>query len=67
MAMSKLFPLALVALALTAGAPATMANNRYDPYWTDMSKPCGGFSCNSLEGQRAFWDYQQENAGRSGR
>ena len=58
--MRRLVSLALVALALVAGTPAAMANNRYDRYWTDMSKPCGGFPCNSQEGTRAFWDQQEE-------
>jgi hypothetical protein len=57
--MSKLIPLALIALMLT-GASEAMARNRYDQSWTDMSKPCGGYACNSQEGQRAFWDYQAE-------
>jgi hypothetical protein len=55
--MSKLIRLAVVALVLT-GATEAMARNRYDPYWTDMSKPCGGYACNSEDGTRAFWDYQ---------
>ena len=55
--MSKLIPLALIALVLT-GTSQAMARNKYDPNWTDMSKPCGGYACNSQEGQRAFWDYQ---------
>ena len=60
--MSKLIPLALIALVLT-GTSQAMARNKYDPYWTDMSKPCGGYDCNSQAGQRAFWD-NQDTAGR---
>ncbi len=57
--MSRLIPAALVAMVL-ASATAATANNRYDRGWRDWSKPCGGYSCNSQEGQRAFWDWQQE-------
>lgn len=57
--MSKLIPLALVALTLIAGTPSAMANNRYDRYWQDWSKACGGFNCNSQEGNKAFWEQQQ--------
>ncbi len=60
--MSRLIPAALIAMVL-ASATAAMADNRYDPYWTNMSKPCGGFSCNSPQGQRAFWSYQQDHHG----
>jgi hypothetical protein len=59
--MSKLIALALVGFSLVASAPAAMANNRADRYWTDQSKQCGGFSCNSQAGSRAFWDYQTEH------
>ena len=59
--MSKLIALTLVAWTLAAGSTAAMANNRYDPYWTDQSKQCGGFSCNSQAGNRAFWNYQTEH------
>ena len=53
--MSTLIRSALVALVLT-GATAAMAQpSRYLP---DQSKPSGGFSLNSQEGNRAFWDYQ---------
>jgi hypothetical protein len=57
--MSKLIHLAALALVLT-GASEAMARNRYDHYWVDKSKHCGGYSCNSQEGSRAFWDYEQE-------
>jgi len=58
--MSKLVHMAVIALVLT-GATEAMARNRADPYWVDHSKPCGGYSCNSQEGSRAFWDYIQES------
>jgi hypothetical protein len=58
--MSKIISMALLAMVLT-GATEAMARNRYDPYWVDHSKPCGGYSCNSQAGARAFWDYQEEN------
>jgi hypothetical protein len=58
--MTKLIPLALLALALTAGAPAAMADNRYDQRLEDWSKACKGFNCDSQEGQRAFWLQQQD-------
>jgi hypothetical protein len=57
--MSKVISLALVALVLT-GASEAMARNSADRYWTDMSKPCGGYSCNSQAGNRAFWNYMDE-------
>jgi hypothetical protein len=62
--MSKFIKFALVALVLT-GASEAMARNRYDPYWTDMSKQCGGYACNSSAGERAFWDYQTGHCGSS--
>jgi hypothetical protein len=58
MFMSKLIPLALVALTLIAGTPSAMANNRHDRDLADWSKACGGFSCNSQEGSRVFWQQQ---------
>ena len=57
--MRKLTAFALIALALSAGAPAAMANNRYDRNWQDWSKACQGFDCNSPQGNRAFWEQQQ--------
>ncbi len=57
--MSKLISCIVMAMVLT-GTTAAMANNKADPYWTDESKPCGGFSCDSQQGARAFWEYQQE-------
>jgi hypothetical protein len=57
--MTKLITSIAVAMMLT-GATAAMADNRADRYWTDQSKPCGGFSCNSQQGERAFWDQQQD-------
>jgi hypothetical protein len=58
--MSKIIGMAVIALALT-GATESIARNAQDPYWVDKSKPCGGYSCNSQEGSRAFWDYQQDH------
>jgi len=58
--MSKLISLAFIALVL-AGASEAMARNKYDPYWTDDSKACGGYACNSQEGQRAFWDSEADH------
>jgi hypothetical protein len=58
--MSKLIRLALVALVLT-GASEAMARNSHDPFWTDMSKPYGGYDPNSQEGARAYLDYQAEH------
>jgi hypothetical protein len=68
--MTKLIQPALVAAVLVVGASSAMAHTSirsstpnetvYVPNstWTDMSSPYGGYSPNSLEGQRAFWDYQ---------
>jgi hypothetical protein len=58
MTMSKITSLTLLALLLTASG--AMAR---DKYFTDYSKPCGGYDCNSQAGQRAFWDNQQEHHG----
>ena len=58
--MSKLIRMAVIAMVLT-GATEAMARNQYDPNWVDHSKPCGGYSCNSQHGSRAFWDYMEEN------
>jgi hypothetical protein len=60
MVMSKLIRLALVALVLT-GASGAMARNSHDPYWTDMSKPNGGYAPDSQAGNRAFWNYMTEH------
>ncbi len=60
--MSKLISSIVIAMTLT-GATAAMADNRADRYWTDYSKPCGGFSCDSQQGSRAFWDYQSQHNG----
>lgn len=54
--MSKLISSIVIVTSLT-GATAAMAA----PHWTDFSKPCGGFSCDSQQGSRAFWEYQQEH------
>jgi hypothetical protein len=59
--MTKLIRLAIIALTLTAGATAAMARDKYDPYWTDRSQACGGYSCNSQEGSEAFWDHQVDH------
>ena len=55
--MTKLIRLAILALTLAAGASAAMARDKYDPYWTDHSDGCGGYSCTSQEGSRAFWEH----------
>ena len=59
--MSKTTSLTLLALLLTASG--AMARENSNPYFTDFSKSCGGYDCNSQAGQRAFWDSQQEHHG----
>lgn len=61
--MTKFVRLALMAVTLTS-ATAALANNKYDPNWTDNSKPCGGFPCDSQQGSRAFWDSESDSGGR---
>ncbi|WP_088347509.1 MULTISPECIES: hypothetical protein [Rhodomicrobium] len=61
--MSKLIRLALVAMVVT-GASGAMARNRADQNWVDMSKQCGGFSCDSQQGSRAFWATESSHGGR---
>ena len=58
--MTKLITSFAVAMMLT-GATSAMANNRADRYWIDQSRPCGGYSCDSQSGARAFLDYQQDH------
>lgn len=48
--------IALVAMT-SVGATEAMARPR-DPYFTDLTRPNGGYPPNSPQGQRAFWDYQ---------
>ena len=55
--MSKLIRLAIITLTLTAGVSAAMARDKYDPYLEDHADGCGGYSCNSQEGSRAFWEH----------
>jgi hypothetical protein len=55
--MSTLIRSAIVALAL-ASASAAMARPIQDPAFVDQSKPYGGYSANSQEGIRHFWEYQ---------
>jgi hypothetical protein len=55
MTMTKFFYAALLITVLFAGASPSMARNST---WTDRSDPYGGYSLNSQEGNRAFWDYQ---------
>jgi len=57
--MSTLIRSALVALVL-AGATSAMAASEHNYGWRDWSKPYGGYSPNSQEGARAFWDYQAQ-------
>jgi hypothetical protein len=59
MTMTKIFHTALLAVALLAVASPSMARSS----WTDMSQPYGGYSPNSQEGNRAFWDYQARHGG----
>lgn len=54
--MSTILRSALIAFVLTS-APAAMAAPAHSPYFTDMSKPYGGYAPNSAQGNRAFWDY----------
>ena len=49
--MSKLIPAALAAMVM-ASATVAMANNRYDPYWTNMSKPCAAFPATAPKANR---------------
>jgi hypothetical protein len=53
--MSTIIRSALVALVLTSASAAMAQPSRYLP---DQSKQTGGYSLNSQEGNRAFWDYQ---------
>jgi hypothetical protein len=62
MIMSKLIPLALLALLLSG--PAAMSQDRYNEGWTDTSELYGGFDPNSQEGIRAFWEYMSRRGGR---
>jgi hypothetical protein len=51
--MTKIFYAFVLAAVLFAAASPSMART-----WTDLSDQYGGFSPNSQEGSRAFWDYQ---------
>lgn len=51
---------AFLAIALFAGVLPVSA--RTSP-WTDMSSPYGGYSPDSPEGNRSFWDYQTRRGG----
>jgi hypothetical protein len=51
----KIFYAFALAAVLFAGASPSMARTSS---WTDLSDQYGGFSPNSQEGSRAFWDYQ---------
>jgi hypothetical protein len=44
--------------AIARPAERSSAGNIHNPYWTDESDPYGGYSPNSPQGNRAFWDYQ---------
>jgi hypothetical protein len=48
----------LLAAALLTGASATMAAPQMVP---DKSDQYGGYSHNSTQGQRQFWENQQNN------
>jgi hypothetical protein len=66
--MTKFANAALLAALLLTGVSVTGAEavtrQRSDsaavhnPHWTDLSDPYGGYSPNSPQGNRAFWDYQ---------
>ena len=62
--MSTLFRSALLALALTsasvAAVPVANAASVRDPHFSDNRDPYGGYSPNSPQGNRAFWDYQSQ-------
>ena len=55
--MSKLLCTSIIAVALLTSASAAMAN---DKPLRDYSDQYGGYSPNSTEGQRAFWDEQSK-------
>jgi hypothetical protein len=67
MSMTKLTQPAIVAAVLLAGASSAIAHTSIQPSTSsetvyvptpDLSSPYGGYSPNSPEGQRAYWDYQ---------
>jgi hypothetical protein len=58
--MSTIVRSALIALVLTS---ASAAIARPATSLADQSSPTGGFSANSQEGARAFWDYQTRRGG----
>jgi hypothetical protein len=55
--MSMLLRSAIVALALTSASAAMTLPIQAAPLG-DQSKPWGGYSPNSQEGIRHFWEYQ---------
>jgi hypothetical protein len=58
--MSTIIRSALIALVLTSASGAIA---RPATPFVDQSSPTGGFSANSQEGVRAFWDYQARRGG----
>ena len=61
--MSTLIRSALIALVLVGGASAASARPVNGLALTDQSDAFGGFSPNSQEGARAFWDNQARRGG----